>query len=205
VRSVIGNIEKERLDGRRAQFEELDRSLGDERGQILTVHRDPRLVFPEILGPGPAIVMPVVHVAAHQAEEMVEAMRAWTAVFRPSGDGAAQMPFADQPGPIAAVLQQLRQRRAADGKPARPLRSKRGLDRAALRISSADERRSSRAAQHAVRIRVSEAHAVSSQTIEYWRFDVFAAVAAKIGVPHIVGHDQNHVGTRRRDGRGTLL
>jgi hypothetical protein len=194
VRSVIGDVQKERLAGRRALFDELDRSLGDECGQILAVHRDLRLVFPEILGPWPAIVMPVINVAAHEAEKTVEPVCAGAAVSDPSGDSAAQMPFPDQPGPIAAVLQQLRQRRATDGKPARPLRTKRGLDRAALRISSAYERRSGRAAQHAVRIRVSEAHAVSGQTIEYWRFDVFAAVAAKIGVPHVVGHDQNDVG-----------
>ena len=149
--------------------------------------------------------MPVVDVTAHQAEEDVEAVGARATDPRGPADAAAQVPLADEPGAIAGILQDPRQRRAADRQTARAFGPERGFNRPALRVASADQRRTRRAAEDAVRIGVGQPHAVTRQAIQVGRSDVGPTVASEIRVAHVVRHDQNHVGTRGRGGRRPLL
>ena len=187
-----------------ALFDETNGPIGDECRQVLAVHRDPGFVLPEVLHARSTVVMPVVDVTAHEPEEEIEAVRTGAAGVVGSGHGAAEMPLADEGGAVPAVLQDLRQRRAGDGKTACAFRPERDFDRTALWIASTDQRGPRRAAQHAIGIRVGQSDAFAGETIEVWRLDVGSAVAPEIGVPHVVRHDQDHIRTRA-GGRRRLL
>ena len=85
----------------------LDEADGVRRDQIrhVAVDADGRGVLEQVLEPAGGFMRVEVDRAALEPEEVVEAMLVWPELRLPS-----KMPLADQPGRIAVVLQQPRQR-----------------------------------------------------------------------------------------------
>src|SRR6185295_14264625 len=100
---------------------------------------------------------------------------------------------------IATVLQQLGKRFAGDLQ-RRRCTANDVINEVPLLISAVDEARACRTAENSVRIKVGQPDAVAAKTVDVWSLHVGSAVAAEIGVSHIVAHDENNVRPRRSGG-----
>ncbi len=211
VRGGVGDVQEERLSGVVAGV------VGDEAGGVVVdgvgVVKAPRLVFRVCVRRNPGVVAGErvgVEKAAGAVDRAVEAVEA--ALERPvvllrfAGgiDLFGDVPLADHVGAVAGGLECLGDREAAPVEVA-AIAVEHAIfhhvaDAGLVRVEAGEERGAGRAAAGRV-VELGEAHAAAGQAVEVGRFD-FAAVAAEIGVAHVVRHNEDDVGPRRGGGGG---
>ena len=118
----------------------------------------------------------------------------------------AEVPFADEPGGIPRVLQELRQRaarrREADVEPSgwgRGVGLEGTFEPHALLIPARQKRRPRRCAHWSVRVELRQPDPFAGEPIEVRGPDVRRTVAAQIAVAQVVGDDEHDVRPRLRD------
>ncbi len=174
--------------------DERDGPLGQLVPQIPLVLNRGR-VLPEIGLPIAAHVRVPVDVARQKTPEVVEAVSIGLELRLET-----QVPLADETRRIAGVLQELRQRaprrRKADVE-ARRRRRRIGLDRTLephpLLVAARHEPSPRRRTHRRVGVEVGQPDPFAREPVEVRGLDIRRAVAAKIAIPEIVGHDEHDV------------
>ena len=130
-----------------------------------------------------------VEIAVGAAQETVEVREA--ALLRNLRRLRAQVPFADHAGDVAGFFQVVGQRGFCERK---SVNAARVILMAKARLLAAGEQAcAGRRAVGAGDVAVSEAHARSGEGVEVRGGDVFAAVEADVGIPHVIADDDEDV------------
>ena len=202
------------VDGLVCEVEEERRLLvsGDELGGILCqqVCGIARLVFEHPVFPPIQLflavacdVRVVIHVAADIAAELIEAV-----VHRVKTEVVSEMPFANERGAVAGLLEHCGQREFRGRKAPRPsllevlfaLRTEDGRKvrirdfDAPLLVSPREQRGPRRAAKRTVAVKVRQPHAAGRETVDVGSLDFGVAVAPERAVAQVIGENEHDIG-----------
>jgi hypothetical protein len=186
--------DEEGLPGSGVSFDHIDGAGAQQIGQVAGP-ADFDVALPQIIGVGhrrAGFVREVIDRAAAETIEIVVAALQRTEIGQPP-----QMPFADQRGLVAGLLQERRQgrmvRRQTDL--ARHARAQRLFepDRQPVLVTPGNQRDAGGGADCRIGIGLGEAHALGGDAIDIGRGEIAAAVAGNIGIAEIVGENEQNV------------
>src|SRR5262245_19217928 len=151
-----------------------------------------RLALDEVVHAAPVAVAEVVDAPAERAEELLVA-----ALERAEVRRIAEVPLAGQRGGVAGVPEERRQGGVAGRQPEVGAVARRAGDgllggaAQAVLIPAGDQGEAGRRAHRRVRVAVGEAQALGGHPVETGGDRRARAVAADVGVAHVVGHDED--------------
>ena len=174
--------------------DEVHRAIGDEVGEIAGLV-NLRLALAQVVDAGRIAVREIVDAAAHHAEEFLVA-----ALQRAEVRREAQVPLAREGGRVARGGQQRRQGRMSGRQTklriAARARSHRLVRAAAQPVlpPPGHQREARGRADRRVRVPVGEAQAFGGHAVELRGALRPPAIAAEVGVPEVIGEDENEIG-----------
>ncbi len=138
-------------------------------------------------------------------DHFVEAVRRWRDFLGAGRSVAGEMPFADEPRGVAALLEQFGERQQIRREMLGIVRTQVVVNAGPNRILPGHQRGAKRRADGRGGIGLGESHALAGQAVEMRRFVEAVATAAQLGPSKVVGQHEDHVRRRRRwfCGRGS--
>ena len=185
--------EEERLAARRDAIDPVDRAARDQVGEI-AVFAVRLFARPEVVPAARIAVGEVVDAARHRPEERLVARAQRTERGR-----IAEVPLADQRGPVAGRAQQRRQGRMLGRQTERRAAAAPAVDRLLggaaqpVLVARRHQREPGRRADRRVRIALRHPQAAGGEAVEHRRDRLAAAVAAEVGEAEVVGDDEDDV------------
>ena len=114
--------------------------------------------------------------------------------------GVAEMPFAEDGGGVAALLDQLRQGHLPLADSHLGSRRQRAVNADSVRVAAREQSRARGGAHRLGHVEVAELAAFRSEPVQVWRPEAFGAEHADVRVALVVGEDDDNV--RERGGLG---
>src|SRR6185437_14067169 len=108
------------------------------------------------------------------------------------------MPLPDNSGCIAFPLQHLRNGHFAVTDTDPGIGSQCPIQTDPVWITTGHQARPGGGANRLSRIKVGESHALRRQSVDMWRYIIYAAVGIEVSISHIVHEDQYDIGTGTR-------
>ncbi len=137
----------------------------------------------------------IVNGGALVAKEKIESVGEWRKLAL-----VTEMLLANESCRIALLLQQQRQRMTRGLQAAIRTWNAWGgqneLDSVTLLIAHRNKAGACWSARHAVCIKIRELDAIPSQPVDIWCANFTCTIAAGVGIPSVIGHDQKDIGLR---------
>ena len=190
VRCIVGEVEEEGLRGLRTLAEVVRGPIGKELGGM-ALRLDDLAIEPHVVFSMAKVRGVAVHHVAEEAVEVVEA-----AFVRRVGRFEAEMPFADDAGVVARLLQFIRQRGHARFEVAPRvlrLRADHARHAHAIRVATREQGRTRRRAHGAIGPHRGEEHALAADAVDIRRANIRGMVSGDIAVAVIIGEDDQEV------------
>src|SRR4029453_5697922 len=155
--------------------------------------------YRKLVSPRVRTMIEIVGTTADHSEEVVVAALQWAEIWQ-----VAEMPFADQRGAIARLLQHRRQSgvawRQANVLGAYWTNWFFQPNRQTSRIASSDQRRARRRAVGGIGVTLRESQSLDCQPVDVWRCIVAVTVATHISVAEVIRQDEDDVRLCRLSG-----